>query len=99
MSQLEALKGLTPETPLGVRPGLAYRVRRHDGSVIVESCGRRITFPAYVEEAVAFSLSQSPYRLRDLPGELDQAGRLALGRRLVREGLVWILPAEDPAGR
>jgi mannose-6-phosphate isomerase-like protein (cupin superfamily) len=93
MRQLELLKDLTLETALGARPGTVHRLRREDAKVIVESHGRRITFPAYAEEAVAFAVARPRYRLRELPGGLDEAGRLALGRRLIRDGLVSILPS------
>jgi mannose-6-phosphate isomerase-like protein (cupin superfamily) len=91
MRQLEALASVTGETVLGARPGVVHRLRRDPASVIVECHGRRITLPAHAADAVAFALQQPRYRLRDLPGALDEAGRLTLARRLVREGLVWIL--------
>lgn len=93
MRQLEALESLTVETLLGARPGLAYRLHRDAGSLSVATHGRRITFPAQAAEAVAFAVTQLRYTLGDLPGELDEAGRLVLARRLIREGLVWVLPS------
>jgi len=66
------------------RPRLAARSGRFSG---IPS-----TFPAHAGDAVAFAVANRRYRLRDLPGVLDEAGRLALGRRLIREGLVSILP-------
>lgn len=92
MRQLEGLAKLTVKTPLGARPGLVHRVHRDGGSVIVECHGRRIRFPAHAGEPVSFALANPRYSLRELPGELDEAGRLVLGRRLIREGLVSILP-------
>jgi mannose-6-phosphate isomerase-like protein (cupin superfamily) len=92
MQQLKALEALTLETVLGTRPGVVHRLHRADATVSVETHGRRITFPAHAAEAVAFALAQPRYRLRELPGALDEAGRLALGRRLIREGVVWIPP-------
>jgi mannose-6-phosphate isomerase-like protein (cupin superfamily) len=92
LRQLEALKGLTLESVLGARPGIVHRLRRGDETLTVEIHGRRITFPGHTSETVEFALTHSRYRLRELPGRLDEAGRLVLGRRLIREGLVWILP-------
>ena len=93
LRQLDALQSLTMKTLLGARPGVAHRLRRDAAALIVELYGRRITFPAHTGEAVAFALTHAQYSLRELPGELDEAGRLALARRLVREGLIWVLPA------
>lgn len=91
LRQLEALDSLTIKTLIGARPGLVQRLHREDTSVIVETHERRIRFPSHASEAIAFALANRRYSLRELPGELDEAGRLALGRRLIREGLVWII--------
>jgi mannose-6-phosphate isomerase-like protein (cupin superfamily) len=91
MRELEALERLTVDTMLGARPGVVHRLRRDDTKVIVEFHGHRVTFPAHVGDAVAFALANPRYSLRELPGELDDAGRLTLGRRLIREGLVRTL--------
>jgi len=50
--------------------------------------GRKISFPWHASEAIRFALSHSEFVFRDLPGDLDDAGKLALVRRLIREGLV-----------
>ncbi len=91
MRQLEALADLTVETVLGVRPGVVHHLHRDDERVVVKLHGRRVTFPAHAGDALAFALAHPRFSLRELPGELDEAGRLTLGRRLIREGLVWIL--------
>ncbi len=93
MRQLEALGSLTVETVLGARPGVVHRLRCDDAKVVVEFHGRRITFPSHAGEALAFALAHPRYTLRELPGDLDEEGRLALGRRLIREGLVWTPPS------
>ena len=92
LGQLDALKALTLESMLGARPGAVHRLHREGSKVTVELHGRRVTFPAHVAEALEFALAQARYRLRDLPGSLDEAGRLTLARRLIREGLIWALP-------
>lgn len=89
--QLEALADLTVETVLGVRPGVVHHLHRDDERVVVKLHGRRIVFPAHAREPLAFALAHPRFSLRELPGELDETGRLTLGRRLIREGLVWIL--------
>jgi lysine-specific demethylase/histidyl-hydroxylase NO66 len=57
-------------------------------AVSVRHFGRKITFPIYVAEAVRFALSQERFAIRDLPGDLDDSGKLTLARRLVREALL-----------
>lgn len=40
--------------------------------------------------AVRFALSKPRFAVRELPGDLDGEGKLALVRRLIREGLVVV---------
>lgn len=51
--------------------------------------GRRLRFPDRLRAELEFLLTtEAPFCADDLPGELDEAGRLVLLRRLVREGLL-----------
>jgi Cupin superfamily protein len=51
--------------------------------------GTTLEFPDHVREELAFVLAaDAPFRAADIPGSLDDAGRLSLVRRLVREGLL-----------
>jgi hypothetical protein len=55
--------------------------------------GRELTFPAFVAADLEFVVeAEEPFRAGDLPGPLDDEGRLVLVRRLVREGLLRIRP-------
>jgi hypothetical protein len=42
-------------------------------------------------EAARFALETPEFVIEDLPGDLDNAGKLVLIRRLVREGMVRVL--------
>jgi ribosomal protein L16 Arg81 hydroxylase len=91
MAQIASLDGLTVESLAGARPGVVYTLQAGDESITVRCCRREITFPTYAAEAVRFALGHSEFAVRDLPGNLDDAGNLTLVRRLVREGLVMAL--------
>ena len=53
--------------------------------------GRELSLPAFVAADLEFLLDiDEPFRASDLPGPLDDEGRLVLVRRLVREGLLRI---------
>jgi hypothetical protein len=53
--------------------------------------GRAVHFPARVSaELEACFEGEEPFRVSDLPGQLDEEGRLVLVRRLVREGFLRI---------
>lgn len=88
MAQMAALDRLTVESVVGARTGVISLLRTDGKSVSVDCYGRKITFPLHAGEALRFALSNSEYGVRELPGDLDDAGKLALVRRLIREGLV-----------
>jgi hypothetical protein len=59
-----------------------------DGTTL-EFEGRTLTFPARLRAELEFLVhADGPFRLADLPGPLDDEGRLVLARRLVREGFL-----------
>jgi len=88
MAQMAALDRLTIDSVAGARAGVISRLRINAESASVDCYGRKITFPLHASEAVRFALSNPEFVVRDLPGDLDDAGKLALIRRLIREGLV-----------
>ncbi|MGH9431282.1 MAG: cupin domain-containing protein [Terriglobia bacterium] len=87
MAQMAALDRLAVDSVVGARPGIIFRLQTSGESAALDCCGRQITFPSYACEAVRFALCHSRFLVRDLPGDLDDAGKLTLVRRLIREGL------------
>jgi Cupin superfamily protein len=68
---------------------IADLLELEDGRSALAFEGRRVLFPAHArEELEALVQADGPVRLADLPGRLDDEGRLALARRLVREGFL-----------
>lgn len=102
LGQVRALDDLTADTELRRRPTVIADLERGpDGAALVFE-GKRISFPAQAVEAIAFAAAtDGAFRAADLPGELDEAGRLVLVRRLVREGflLVNVTRPGAPEGR
>ncbi len=91
LSQLRALDDLDIGTALERRPTVLARLSDNDGSVVLAFEGKELAFPAHAEAEVRAVLElEEPFAARDLPGSLDDAGRLTLIRRLVREGLLRI---------
>jgi ribosomal protein L16 Arg81 hydroxylase len=88
MTQMATLDRLTMDSVVGMRTGVLSHLRTDGDSASVDCYGRRITFPVHATQAVRFALSNSEFVVRDLPGDLDDAGKLVLVRRLIREGLV-----------
>jgi hypothetical protein len=87
---LEKLPGITPDTRLRRRPGLLWDLVRRDGRVVVEFHGKRVGFPRSVEEQVRFVTRGEAFACDEIPGPLDETGRLVLVRKLVTEGFLTI---------
>jgi len=94
LSELLALDELTVATPLERRPTVLADL---DGSALLLE-GKRVEFPRHAAGALeaAFAV-ETPFCAADLPGSLDEAGRLVLVRRLVREGFLRRSAAGDGA--
>jgi hypothetical protein len=94
LSELRALDELTAHTPLIRRDTvLADIVDAPDGAVGLRFEGRTLWFPAHAREEVeAIAGVEGAFDLSGLPGRLDEAGRLVLGRRVVREGFLRSAP-------
>jgi lysine-specific demethylase/histidyl-hydroxylase NO66 len=89
--QLRALEQLELETPLVRRETVLADLAAEGGQVKLVYEGREVAFPAKVCSELGFiAASDEPFRLSDLPGNLDDESRLVLGRRLVREGFLRI---------
>ena len=88
LEQLSMLRALNDASLVGARPGVLTRVRSDEHGVQIDCYGRRIHLPPSTRAAVEYALARSAFRIGELPGVLDAAGRQALVRRLVREGLL-----------
>lgn len=94
MAQMAAVGALTTESLAGVRDGTIFRMEEDGDSAAMECYGRRITFPVHAREAVEFALTHARFAVHELPGVLDDAGKLAIVRRLIQEGLVEAVLSE-----
>ena len=91
LTQLAALGELGPETVLERRETVIADLEGASDGLALLFEDKEIRFPAHAapELEACFELDE-PFRVADLPGELDVAGRLVLVRRLVREGFLRI---------
>jgi hypothetical protein len=79
------------ESIVGARPSTVFRTQKDSSSISVYAFARKISFPEHAENALRFALNESRFSIGDLPGNLDDSGKLVLVRRLVREGLMAVL--------
>jgi hypothetical protein len=93
LDQVAALEGLTLDDAVERRRTViaVLELVVGDGATLLFE-GKEVVFPAVAREAVValFGLA-GPFSAAELPGPLDDAGRLVLLRRLVREGFLKVL--------
>ena len=81
----EVLTEVTADTPLERRPTVIADL---DGTTLVFE-GKRVAFPEHAgAELEGVFGAEGSFSAVDLPGRLDEAGRLVLVRRLIREGFL-----------
>ena len=89
MSQVRDLDRLASTSLVERRRTVIAELEEADGALALVFEGREIRFPSKAAPAVrAISRIGHPFRALDLPGPLDEAGKLVLVRRLVREGFL-----------
>ncbi len=86
LRELEA--ALSIESALAPRPDLVYLVREENERLVLLFGATEISLPVFTRDAVLFALDGAPFAVRDLPGHLDEAGKIVLAQRLLREGLL-----------
>jgi ribosomal protein L16 Arg81 hydroxylase len=74
------------------REGGPFTVRREGRKVSLLLYRRKVRFPAFVGPALAFVRSGRRFRLSELPGRLSDPSKLVLGRCLLREGVLRVVP-------
>ena len=95
LSQLRALESLDVDTVVERRATVLFDF---EGATLSFE-GKDLTFPDEAAEDLAFvAQSDEPFTPADLPGELNDEGRLVLVRRLVREGFLVISAAARENG-
>jgi len=92
LTQLRAQERLDVGSLLERRETVIADLEERDGGIVLRFEGKEIAFPGHAAgEVAACHSAEEPFRLADLPGSLDEGGRLVLGRRLVREGLLRVV--------
>ncbi len=88
LAQLAAADALTADSRITGRAGLRWQLGA-DGSdyVVLRMAERTLRFPAFCAPAVRAVLSGGVHRVGDLPELDDDADRLVLARRLLREAI------------
>jgi ribosomal protein L16 Arg81 hydroxylase len=87
---IEAIDSIGLDTPVRGRDGLMWTIKEDDGGVSLEFHGKVIRMPARIGAELRFAAATAKFAGRDLPGDLDEAGRIVLVSTLVREGFLTL---------
>lgn len=80
---------LSLDSPVAARPDLIYLLREADEGLVVLFGASEVSFPAFVRDALVVALEGGRFAVRDLP-QLDDAEKLVLVRRLLKEGMLTL---------
>jgi hypothetical protein len=73
------------------------RLRAKDAEIRLLFGSSEITFPVFVGEALDFCIKGPAFFVREVPDSLDEAGKVVLVRRLVKEGVLVRVDEDVPA--
>jgi ribosomal protein L16 Arg81 hydroxylase len=91
LAQVRALDRLTPADPLERRATVICELEQTQAGALLLFEGKELSFPPQAGAAVVAAVeSEGAFSAADLPGSLDEPGRLVLVRRLVREGFLRV---------
>jgi hypothetical protein len=92
LDQVSRLEDLTTADLVERRPTVIAELELGEAGASLFFEGKEIRFPRVAREVLAWVHEQrEPFTLEELPGSLDEPGRLVLGRRLIREGYLLAL--------
>lgn len=83
------------QTPIRRRPEIVYNTDVDDETAVLAFNGKVIFIPLRAVRELDFILRTDVFTPRDLPGELDNAGRVTLVRRLVLEGFLEVMRSDS----
>jgi ribosomal protein L16 Arg81 hydroxylase len=92
---LDRLHDLAAGSRVRRRASLECRLVIEGDAAILHAGGdRRVDAPARVAPQLSFIAAHEAFTIADLPGPLDDKGKVTLVRRLVREGILSVDPPE-----
>jgi ribosomal protein L16 Arg81 hydroxylase len=87
---LEGASRLNIETKVWRRLNLQWRLTMTGKDVLLHFHGKIVQVPAHVESTLRFITEAEQFVAADLPGDLDDSGKLVLLQRLIREGFLTL---------
>lgn len=87
---LEGVNEVGLQTLLRRRPEASFQLKATEESVVLAFFGKQVHFPGHVGPDLEFIAESNEFMAADLPGVLDDPGRLVLVQSLVKEGFLTI---------
>lgn len=88
IEEIARLDQVSSASRVGVRPDLMWFLEGNEETVSL-SCGpSTLTMPGFVRGAMEVAMASASFVVSDLPGPLDEDGKVTLVRRMIREGLL-----------
>lgn len=81
---------LGPDDRVHLRPAVLTRVVEKAENVVLAVYGSMVSFPSAALAALRYALAHESFTARELPGPFDEAGKVALVRKLLREGVLTL---------
>lgn len=94
LEQLVRLHSLSDGSAVRMRPGATCEVRREEGQAVAVLADRQLRMPEALAPVLETMVNTGDFVVADLAGMLDGPSRLVLVRRLIREGLIEMVPSE-----
>jgi mannose-6-phosphate isomerase-like protein (cupin superfamily) len=89
LTDLDQMDNVQLTTAVRPRPGIRFRISTNDHVVSLDFHGKTVTMPLHVTDELQFVVGrEAACTGADIPGDLDDDGRLTLVRTLLREGFL-----------
>jgi len=97
LGQLVRLDSLILSSEILIRPSVVHCIRRERERVVLEFSGKVLEMPAFVEPCLRSIPVGQVFRALDLDNSIDDEGKLALLRRLIKEGFIMQVCSDEKA--
>jgi hypothetical protein len=88
LGELSSAEKLSVDSELRVKPTVIFLITIEGDSLQLLFEGKRLRMPVYVEPILRYIREAQTFRIGQLPDVLDEAGKMVLARRLVKEGFL-----------
>jgi hypothetical protein len=88
LAELDRPPAIAPGSRFIARPHLVYLLREDGENLAVLFGSTQISLPSSTRPPLERALSGAPFGLAELPGPLDEPGKIVLVQRLIREGML-----------